>query len=227
MINAYDIAYGLAVGVTSPYWLVNPRARRKVLGALGRDTGADRRRDATKPAVMVHAVSLGEMNATRMLLRMLQIVRPDLQFIILTTTETGFTRGQELYGSLPTAAVVRYPLDFSGTVGRALDALRPEVVALMELELWPNFLRACEQRHIPVVLINGRLTPYSFKRYNLIKPVARSMLRRLSKICVQEQAYADRFIELGAEPEKVIVTGTMKFDTAALQSRVPGDDELA
>src|SRR5689334_22078951 len=152
MINLYDIAYGVGVGA---YWLVKPGARRKISGALGRETGADHRRDANKPAVMIHAVSLGEVNATRTLLKMLQIVRPDLQFIISTTTETGFERGQALYGNLPTAAVVRYPLDFSGTVERVLDALRPDLVALMELELWPNFLRACEKRGIPVVLING------------------------------------------------------------------------
>jgi len=229
MINHYDIAYGLGVGVSAPYWLVKPSARRKVLSAfrnrMGRMEGG--RREPGARAVMIHAVSLGEVNATAALVKMLGLAKPAPHVIISTTTETGHTRARQLYDGMPNVTVIRYPLDFSKAVTRVLDVVAPDVVVLMELEVWPNFLRACARRDIPVVLVNGRLTVSSYKKYRLIKPVAAGMFRRLAGICVQDETYAKRFIDLGANPGRVLITGTMKFDTAEVADRVPGDDELA
>ena len=228
MINHYDIAYGLGVGVAAPYWLVKPSARKKVLGAFRQRMARSLEpRDLTRPAVMIHAVSLGEMNATQALVRMLRQAKSELEVVISTTTETGYERGQQLYGGQAGISVVRYPLDFSGAVTRLLDAMRPDVVVLMELEVWPNFLKRCRQRGIPVVLVNGRLTRSSYRRYRLIRPIASGMFRRLSGICVQDPTYAERFLKLGASPGRVLVTGTMKFDTAEIGERVGGDYELA
>jgi 3-deoxy-D-manno-octulosonic-acid transferase len=228
MINHYDIAYTMGVGVAAPFWLIKPAARRKVLGAFRKRMARSLEpRDLTKPAVMIHAVSLGEINATQSLVQMLRQARPELQIIVSATTETGYERGQQLYGGQPGITLVRYPLDFSGAVNRLLDAMRPDVVVLMELEVWPNFLRRCRQRDIPVVLVNGRLTTQSYRRYRWIKPVARGMFKRLAGVCVQDQTYADRFVRLGASKGRVLVTGTMKFDTAEVADRVGGDYELA
>src|SRR5437763_15003809 len=98
MINTYDIAYGLAVGASAPYWLIKPSSRRKVLSAFSQRMGDVPPREGGAPAVMIHAVSLGEINATRMLVDRLREMKPDLQFIISTTTETGYARAMELYG---------------------------------------------------------------------------------------------------------------------------------
>src|SRR5436190_21057224 len=165
MINTYDIAYGLAVGASAPYWLVKTSSRRKVLAAFSQRMGDVPAREGTGPAVMIHAVSLGEINATKLLVARLRELRPDLHIIISTTTETGFARAMELYGSNGRPAtphllinqqpnpytVIRYPLDFTGAVNKVLENLRPSVVALMELELWPNFIRQCARRKMPVV----------------------------------------------------------------------------
>ena len=97
----------------------------------------------------------------------------------------------------------------------------------MELELWPNFVRACDRRGIKVILANGRLTEESFGRYLLIKPIIRRMLRRVTRLCVQDDLYAQRFLSLGARPEQVTVIGTMKFDTATIADCVDGDAQLA
>src|SRR5438105_4552580 len=113
MFNAYDIAYSLGLAASAPYWLIKPSARRKVLSALSKRTGKVARRDLSGPAVMIHAVSLGEINATRSLVALLRESRPDIDFIISTTTETGFARAQELYGTTSGATLVRYPLDFT------------------------------------------------------------------------------------------------------------------
>lgn len=227
MINGYDIAYGLGIGLTAPFWLVKSATRRKFFTAfsqrMGRGVPA---READAPAVMIHAVSLGEINATRSLVDALRQSKRGLHFIISTTTETGFTRGQEIYGGKPDVTLVRYPLDFSPSVNRLLDALRPDVVALMELEVWPNFLRKCRRRGVPVVLVNGRLTQQSFRRYKLLKMLVPGMFARLAAICAQDQTYANRFIALGAPADRVSVTGTMKFDTAKISDTVAGADEL-
>src|SRR5512133_1324180 len=143
MVNGYDIAWGTLLGLGAPYWLLRPWTRRKVLRAL-RERMARRlpARDAG-PAVMIHAVSLGEMNATRALVRTLAEARPELRFVVTTTTDVGWEAAGKLYGADPKVRLVRFPLDFTGPVARLLDTLRPTVVVLMELEVWPNFMLQC------------------------------------------------------------------------------------
>jgi len=227
MINHYDIAYGLGVGLSSPFWLAHPVARRKVLRAFSQRMGQVQGRDLSKPGIMVHAVSLGEINATRSLIDLLRSRRPGINFIVSVTTETGFARGQELYGSAADVTLVRYPLDFTSAVDRLLITLRPSLVALLELEVWPNFIRRCAQRNVPVILINGRITPGSFRRYRLAQPLVGSMFARLHHVAAQDKTYAERFAELGVRQNRISVTGTMKFDNAPIGDRLPGQDELA
>jgi 3-deoxy-D-manno-octulosonic-acid transferase len=227
MINHYDIAYGLGVGLSSPFWLAHPAARRKVLRAFSQRMGQVQGRDLSKPGIMVHAVSLGEINATRSLIDVLRSRRPGINFIVSVTTETGFARGQELYGSAADVTLVRYPLDFTSAVDRLLITLRPSLVALLELEVWPNFIRRCAQRNVPVILINGRITPGSFRRYRLAQRLVGSMFARLHHVAAQDQTYAERFAELGVRQNRISVTGTMKFDNAPIADRLPGQDELA
>jgi len=226
-MNAFDLVYGLGVAVASPFWLIEPAARRKCLAAFSQRMGRVAVRQGTAPAVMIHAVSLGEINAIRQLIQRLRLARPDLHFIVSTTTDTGFARAAELYGADADVTLVRYPLDFTSAVVRLLDAQRPDVVVLMELEVWPNFLSICHRRKIPVLVINGRLTTHSFSRYRMVRPMIAGMFRRLTRICAQDRTYAERFITLGADPSRVSVTGTMKFDTASMDPAIAGVDELA
>lgn len=227
MINHFDIAYGLGVGLSSPFWLAKTSSRRKVLSAFSQRMGRVPGRDLSKPGIMIHAVSLGEINATRSLVNLLRSTRAGIHFIVSVTTDTGYARGQELYGSAPDVTLVRYPLDFTSAVDRLLNTLRPAVVTLLELEVWPNFIRRCARRNIPVILVNGRITPGSFRKYRLAQPFVGSMFARLHRVAAQDPTYARRFVELGAPPDRVSVTGTMKFDTAEIADRVGGEDELA
>src|SRR6266446_6473719 len=98
MINLYDIAYAAGVGLSAPYWLAKPSARKKVLRALTQRMGHVPVRESSSPAVLIHAVSLGEINATSALVKLLQQSRPDLHLIVSTTTDTGYDRGKQLYG---------------------------------------------------------------------------------------------------------------------------------
>src|SRR4051812_36149384 len=112
MLNLYDIAYAIGLGLAAPYWSIKPSARRKVLSAFSNRMAQDllpRYGDA--PAILIHAVSVGEMNATRALIAAFRAGRPGVQFVVTSTTETGFARGQELYGPEKDVRVVRFPLD--------------------------------------------------------------------------------------------------------------------
>jgi 3-deoxy-D-manno-octulosonic-acid transferase len=227
-MSVYDIAYAVGLTLAAPYWLIVPRTRRKVFTAFRDRMGnGPLPVRATGPAVMIHAVSVGELNAAPALIRALGDARPDLHFVISTTTSTGTDRAQELFASDLRVTLIRFPLDFSSAVRRILDNHHPTVVVLMELEVWPNFMAECQRRHIPVVIVNGRLTLSSFRGYRRLRPLTRGMFESLAQVCAQDQTYASRFVEVGTPPDRISVTGTMKFDTAQIGDRVDGDDELA
>jgi 3-deoxy-D-manno-octulosonic-acid transferase len=226
-MNLFDLGYGLGIGVSAPVWLLVPKLRRKVFEARRNRMAHEPGRQTSHPAVMIHAVSLGEINATTELVRLIESARPELRFIISTTTTVGFERAQELYGKNPKATVVRYPLDFSSAVRRLIDAQRPTVAVLMELELWPNFAQACAHHEIPLLIINGRITQRSYRRYRMASLVTKPMFRKVSYVCAQEDTYLDRFIHLGVSEDRVRVTGVMKFDTAQIANEIAGADQLA
>jgi 3-deoxy-D-manno-octulosonic-acid transferase len=222
----YDLAYTLALGVSSPVWVVVPKLRRKVLEAMRERKGTIHAALRGRPGILIHAVSMGEINATTSLVNLLSVAMPELRFIITTTSLTGQARAKELYENNPNVTRVRFPLDFSGRVARLLTAQRPKVAVLMELEVWPNFMIECGKRDIPVILVNGRLSAYSFRGYKFAGLLTRPMFRRLTLACVQEEAYARRFARVGVPEDRIHVTGTMKFDTAQGVERMEGADAL-
>ncbi len=226
-MTAYDVIYWTGLILGAPYWLLKPTARRKVMEAFALRTGREQGRQTSHPAIMIHAVSVGEVNATTAMVRMLSEARPELRFIISTTTTKGWERAGQLYGKDPNVTLIRFPLDFSGAVKRLLNAQRPSAVVLMELEVWPNFMRACARQEIPVIVVNGRLTPGSYRNYRLGTFLTRKMFARLSFIGAQEEAYTNRFQRLGVLADRVRTTGVMKFDTAQVADRIAGADLLA
>lgn len=185
------------------------------------------RRNGEKPCIWIHAVSLGEVNATRRLVAEIESLLPDHDIVLSTTTDTGYAAALRHYKN---KLVFRYPLDFSFVVKRALDRIRPNAVVLMELEVWPNFIRLVTKRGIQIGIANGRVTEdKSMRRFRmpLVCTLARDMFSRITWIAAQNERYAARFVTLGAEPKKITVTGTMKYDTAEISDRVMGDLELA
>jgi 3-deoxy-D-manno-octulosonic-acid transferase len=224
----YDLAYVLAIIATAPLWLAVPRWRRKVLDVLRERNGKVAKAEISRPGLLIHAVSMGEINATPHLVRVLSETLPDLRFLITTTSRTGANRARELYEKNPNVTLLRFPFDFTPSIRRMLDAQQPMAVVLMELEVWPNFMRECDKRRIPVLLVNGRLSASSFRGYKLAGLFTRPMFERLTRVCVQEQAFARRFERLGVFPQQISVTGTMKFDTAqVVVELLPGADQLA
>ena len=170
------------------------------------------RRESTGPCVWLHAVSVGEVLLLRTIISELQSQRPDVEVWISTTTHTGHAVAREKY---PDCRVFYYPLDFTWAVRNALQRVRPDVIGLAELELWPNFIRAAAAHGATLLLINGRLSERSFRGYSRIRALIRDVLQRFDGIGVQNDEYRDRFITLGARPERVITTGSVKFDGVA------------
>ncbi len=159
---------------------------------------------------MLHAVSVGEVNALRALVPLL-VEQADV--IVSVTTDTGLKQAQSLFGERAHCEVVRYPLDCSWMVKRFLDAVRPDVVGLVELEVWPNFIKGCAKRGIPVGIINGRLSARSFKGYRRFRFFIGPTFRRLGFACVQDQDYADRIEAMGVPIDRIEITGSMKWDS--------------
>jgi 3-deoxy-D-manno-octulosonic-acid transferase len=174
------------------------------------------------PRVLIHAVSVGEVNAVRELVA--DLAR-DHEVAVSVTTDTGIARARGVFA--PPVRVVRYPFDFSGAVRSVLDAVQPDAVALAELELWPNFTQACECRGIPIAIVNGRLSERSFRRSLKVRPLLSPMFHRVAAVGAQTDDYAARFRAMGVAHERVQVVGTMKWDTARIADTVEGADALA
>jgi 3-deoxy-D-manno-octulosonic-acid transferase len=215
-MNALDLAYALGAVVLSPVWA------RKARGGWRERFGHTPPLPPAapgRPRLLIHAVSVGEVNTLRALVPML--AARGVEVVVAATTDTGLARARELFeasAATPAARVVRYPLDFSRSVRRFLDAVRPDAVALVELEVWPNFLRACGARHIPAAVINGRLSERSFRGYRRIRPIIGPSFASLAFAAVQDEAIAQRFAFMGVPRDRLHITGSMKWDS------VPTDD---
>ena len=158
----------------------------------------------------VHAVSVGEVQAAAPVIRRLLGGDPPVGVLVTTTTPTGAEWLGRIFGD---EVPHRYmPWDLPGCVNRFLDTVRPVAAIIMETELWPNVVNACARRSIPVVLANARLSERSAAGYRRLQGVTRDMLHQVSVIAAQSREDADRLIALGAAPEKVCVTGSVKFD---------------
>ncbi|GMU36380.1 MAG: 3-deoxy-D-manno-octulosonic acid transferase [Phycisphaerae bacterium] len=218
-----DFCYVLAGLVYLPVALYNAFVRGKNRRGWGQRFGAVPHFDASRRRLWIHAVSLGEVNATPALVEGLRRVRPDLDVVVSTTTDTGFARATALYGA---DRVFRFPLDFSFAVRRALDRVHPELIVLVELEVWFNLIHEADRRGIPVAVVNGRLTERSARKLARLGGIARSMFRRLTWVGAQDTTIAARFERLGTPLERIEITSSMKWDTATVADRVSGTDEL-
>ncbi|HYE65696.1 MAG TPA: 3-deoxy-D-manno-octulosonic acid transferase [Pyrinomonadaceae bacterium] len=167
-----------------------------------------------RPIIWLHCVSVGETQAARPLVRALRREFPSHSLVVSTITLTGQRVAQEVFCQ-DAAAIFYFPFDWAWTVRRALRALRPSLVLLMETELWPNFLRECRRHHVPVALVNGRLSAGSFRRYKYIRRFIARVVGHLDVALMQTEADAVRIRALGLTPDRVAVSGNVKFDIEA------------
>ncbi len=214
-----DLCYFVGAVLASPLWL----ARMIATGKIRTDWRArfglgEMLPRSSAPRILIHAVSVGEVNAIRGLVERLASDRLAPEIVVSATTDTGFARAESLFAARH--RVVRTPFDFSGAMRRWLGRVEPDLVVLVELELWPNMMRLAESMGVPVVVVNGRLSDRSIVRYRRVKPLVSGMFGGATAVLAQNETYAARFAELGAR--EVLVSGNMKWDSIAIRDEVPG-----
>lgn len=222
-----DVIYFVFIVFTTPIWLVRMIRTGKIhtdwAARFGRvPASACRGENTGRPRVLIHAVSVGEVNAIRSLVPMLDA--RGLEVVVAATTDTGIARASALFGERH--RVVRFPFDLSWVVGRFMRGIQPDLAVLVELEVWPNFMAACTRRGTDVLVINGRLTSRSHARYRLISPLLKGTFARLAWVGAQEESYAARFRDLGVGSDRVDDVGNMKWDNARCEEGVEGSAAL-
>jgi 3-deoxy-D-manno-octulosonic-acid transferase len=202
-----DLVY-LIVGLLVSPWLLYKAVRdRRYRHRLGERLGGLPVSGAN-PTLWVHAASVGEVNLAKPLVRRLQEAHPGLDFLVTTLTLAGRENAGQAF---PRARVAYFPLDLTWAVRRALARVKPVGVVLVELEVWPNFIRGCRKRGVPVAVVNGRLSERSFSGYRRFRWLFRRAFRRLTAVGAQDETYAERLRAMGAAP---VVTGNLKYDAA-------------
>lgn len=219
-----NLAYFAALALYSPVVVYRMIRHRRYRDGWPQRRGYIDRPNPQKPCLWIHAVSVGEVNATRTIIPALRQQFPDYEILLTATTDTGLARARALYERIITVSY--FPFDVSWIMERAFDRIRPAAVLLLELEVWPNLARIAAERNIPVIVVNGRISDRSFPKYLKIKGLIASTFRRVTLVLAQTQEYADRFIALGCPPDCVRVTGSLKYDTAQTDGPVEGADRL-
>lgn len=205
-----NLVYGLILLVTSPVFLYKMvRSGKYREGWLEKFWGKAPVRIGDRPCLWFHAVSVGEVLLLRPLVREMSRRRPGWDVVISTTTSTGLAVARRTFPDLVTFYA---PLDFSWATCRAVEKIRPTVLALVELELWPNLIRAAKKSGAKVAIINARLSARSYRGYRRLKGPLGPTLRRIDAVAAQDPEYARRFVELGIAGDRISVTGSVKFD---------------
>jgi 3-deoxy-D-manno-octulosonic-acid transferase len=199
----------LALLVYSPWALVRSLTGRRKLGDLRGRLGLSTWPDLAG-GIWVHAVSVGEVGVARNLLAELSRRLPGTRLGLSVTTAAGREAARRLAGE--GIAVFSFPLDLAGPVEKALEAVRPGLILLTETEIWPLLLDRAGARGIPVALINGRISPRSFRRYLLARRWFAGVLQGIAAFAMQSREDAARITKLGASEDRVLVTGNIKYD---------------
>jgi 3-deoxy-D-manno-octulosonic-acid transferase len=201
-----DAAYLTGGLLASPWLLFKFATDRRYRHRLGERFGA--RSTVDGGPLWFHCASVGEVNLVKPLVKRLKEAHPELPFAFTTLTMAGRENAEKAF---PESPVAYFPLDLSCAARRAIRRVRPRGVVLVELEVWPNFMAACAREGIPVAVVNGRMTERSFPRYRRWRGLFGPAFRALRAVGAQNEAYAGRLRELGAEP---VVTGNLKYDAA-------------
>jgi 3-deoxy-D-manno-octulosonic-acid transferase len=207
-----NVLYVVVLILASPWLALAALQKGKYREGWGQKfLGLVPRRDSNAACAWLHAVSLGEVSLIESLVGEIQRRHPDWDIVISTTTLTGYTAAKTRYRG---HTVFYCPLDFSWAVRRAVRRIRPMLLVLAELELWPNLIAEARAAGTKVAIVNGRLSDRSFRGYRRFRPIVRRVLARIDLVAAQNPLYADRFLAIGTPSERLYVTGSLKFDGA-------------
>lgn len=208
MSRLFELAYTIGLLAVSP-WLLYRLLRSSGLDSLGQRFGAGLG-PPVSGAFWLHGASAGEISLLRPIVAHLERTLPDAPIVITAYTSTGLAAARRAF---PAHRVVYFPLDLPGIVHGVLARFDPRLIVIVESEYWPMLLRAAQRRGVPVVVLNGKMSPRSCRAYRLTRIVA-AALARCELIAVQSEAHAERFRQLGVPASRIAVTGNMKYDLA-------------
>ena len=212
MYLLYSVLSVVALVIASPFLAYQAVRHRKYVRSLRQRLGflpLSFNIDGDE-SIWIHAVSVGETLTARALIGELKTRYPGLKLFLSTTTMTGHEVARAL---TDIDGVFYFPLDWGFTVRRTLDVVRPRLFVMMETEIWPMLLRECRERGVATMLVNGRVSKRSFARYALVRRFFRRVLDDVERFCMQSEEAARRIVALGADPTRVVVTGSLKFDS--------------
>ncbi|MFO0939492.1 MAG: 3-deoxy-D-manno-octulosonic acid transferase [Pirellulales bacterium] len=177
--------------------------------------------------IWLHGVSVGEIQLLAPLIEQLRKSLGSVEFVVSTTTDTGMDLAERLYGQADDIRLIHFPLDFSWSVRRTIQSVSADLLVLGELEVWPNLIDISAEQHLPVAVVNGRLSPRSYRGYRRFAKLVRPMFSKLSLVVAQTPEYAERFVACGVPEQRVVIGGSFKFDNVSFDSRHPQVTQLA
>lgn len=216
-VGFFYLPYLLFRLATNPSWVQGFGMR---LGILPKDI---LQKLSSKETIWLHAVSVGEVMGAETLVESLRLKFPNHRLVISTVTQTGNRVAKRLASR--DDVVIYFPLDLSFIVKRMIRKISPRIFLMVETEIWPNFITAAFKEEIPVILVNGRISPRSFKKYRKVRFFLKKVLEKINLFLMQTSKEKAKIISLGAPPDRVKVTGNMKFDQAKLSG--PSEEGIA
>jgi 3-deoxy-D-manno-octulosonic-acid transferase len=221
MRTIYNILFLIFFCLSAPWYFLKLWRRGSWQSGFGqrfgRYSGTLKQALTNRHVLWLHAVSVGEVNVCTQLIRALEPRVPFLKLVVSTTTSTGMA---ELRKKLPAhIEKIYYPIDRRAYVKRALAAIHPDAVVLVEAEIWPNFLWRVRDAGIPLMLVNARLSPRSYRGYRRFGVFFRRFFAAFTMVGAQDEADAARWRELGCRPAAIHVVGNLKFDAAKVEEK--------
>lgn len=211
MFIFYDLIFLSLIIIYLPIYLFRRKSYHGFTSRLGI---LPRKLELDRP-IWIHAVSVGEVMAIRQLVEELRKANPGKKIVISTVTPTGNKIAKNI--AKPSDFVTYLPWDLGFIVKSVIDKINPALFVIVETEIWPNLTSYFYRKSVPIILVNGRISDRSFKGYLSIKFFLRPILNKISLFCVQTERDRQRLIDLGVLPEKIQVSGNMKFDTASFK----------
>lgn len=214
MYFLYNLLATIAVMVIMPFFLLRMILLGQIKGRFREMCGylpaAVLRQVAGKRCIWVHAASVGEIVATSSIIKEITKLMPNQTILVSVVIPTGYEMAKRI---IPEAAgIIYFPLDLSWIVESVIRRIRPSMFMMVETELWPNFLKAAKKHNVKTIMLNGRISDKSFKRYPYLFSILKDMLNNVDRFCMQSPQDAEYVVGLGADPRRVVITGNTKFD---------------
>ncbi len=206
ILNFFYLSY---IVLSLPYYLFKFLTSKTARLGLTQRFGGVPQRTSAKPAIWLHCASVGEFLAIQDLITAIEKDLPNHEIIVSTLTPTAY---QLARARITRHQIVFWPIDLSWITRKVLKRLRPDLIVLIEQEIWPNFIDQAQRLQIPIILINGRITERSLRRYRSVNWLIKPTLQKIKMLGVQTEEYAQRYRSLGVAAEKITVTGNLKYD---------------